>query len=106
MALDILMSRTSEAAKRSKRRCALEEPVHGRLFQTGQFRDLSLINRLGDFYRDATFYHEELPILRRELKALQERFGDEASISDFLGCFEAAVRDAQNGGLNLYCHAD
>jgi hypothetical protein len=106
VALDILMSRSNDAAKRSKRRCALEEPVHRRLFLSGQFRDLSLINRLADFYRDATFHHEELSILKTELEALQGRFGGETGVLEFLSCFEAAVRDAKNGGLNLYCHAD
>ena len=106
MTTHVLAARSESAASRALARVAMSEEAQRLLFQGGHFRDLSLINRLADPYRDATYFHQELPILERELENLAERFGGDPSLSTFLHDFQRVCRDAINGGLNLYCHAD
>jgi hypothetical protein len=106
MTTRVLAARSENAASRALPRIAITDETQRLLFKGGHFHDLSLINRLADPYRDATYFHQELPTLEHEVRTLAERFVGDSRLSAFLQDFLRVCRDAINGGLDLYCHAE
>ena len=106
--LDIHKGQSKDKAAKMLPSFQFEEGTHAKVFAGPGFEKVRFpkLSKIEDYYADASFVTEELPILIKEINEIMKRFAGDVAVTKVLQAFRSTCEEALKADEALFCFAD